>query len=141
MFHDGIVQLSSNAGSMTIGFDQIASGFYDYLAGVSKSSRGMNTLYNSIKTMPDDVQLLIDGQIEFKDGISEAGSLIDDELSIFTAVDSAAVSFASPEKNTPASVQYVLTTPQISAPEQTVTVEAAEKKVNFFTRFADLFRK
>ncbi|MBT3318764.1 MAG: hypothetical protein HN948_08450 [Clostridia bacterium] len=140
VFHEGIVQLSSNADAMNVGFEQIASGYNEYLTGVSKSSSGMSKLYASIKTMPDDVQLLIDGQVDFKDGISEASELIDDELSVFSAGDSAAVSFTSPEKNNPASVQYVLTTPEIRVNEQVTKEDTTVKQENFFTRFADLFR-
>lgn len=140
VFHDGLQQISSNAEAIRVGFDEIASGYGEYLAGVTKSAGGMSTLYNSVKTMPDDVQLLIDGQIEFRDGISEASELIDDELSIFTSADTAAVSFASPEKNTPTSVQYVLTTPEISVPLQVAAQDTAQKQENFFTRFLDLFR-
>ena len=141
-FHAGIQELAAGGSQLGSAYDEILSGVKDYAGGVSKSATGAKKLYNGVKTLPDDIQSLIDGQIEFRDGIAEARDEINEAVGMFVPDDDPPVSFASPLKNRPASVQYILTTPAIekkkaSETQQTEKTEASE---NFFTRLADLFK-
>ena len=138
-FDAGIAQLAGNSNDIYTGFESISSGFNKYSAGLSDASNGLKSLYSSIRSLPGDIQLLIDGQVEFKDGISEANEEITNETDVLTNT-SAVVSFASPDKNNPSSVQYILITPAIKKPDEAQSEAASEQTENFFTRFADLFK-
>jgi len=141
-FHAGLQELAAGGTQLGGAYDEILSGVKDYAGGVSKSAAGTKKLYNAVKTLPDDIQSLIDGQIEFRDGIADARDEINKTVNLFVPDDEPPVSFASPQKNRPASVQYILTTPaiekkKVSAAQQAEEAAASE---NFFTRLADLFK-
>jgi len=114
----------------------------DYTGGVSKSATGAKKIYNSIKNLPDDIQSLIDGQIEFRDGISTAQNEMNETTSLFVPDDDPPVSFASPDKNHPNSVQYILTTPTIEKKKAEAVRQQEETvaKEDFMTRLAALFK-
>jgi putative membrane protein len=141
-FHAGLQELAEGGSQLGGAYDEILSGVKDYAGGVSKSAAGAKTFYNAIKTLPDDIQTLIDGQIEFRDGIAEARDEINETVGMFVPDDDPPVSFASPLKNRPASVQYILTTPAIEKKKVSETQQAEETaaRENFFTRLADLFK-
>ena len=138
-FDEGLQQLSGSSGQIYSGFKDLSSGFDGYLSGISQTSGGLKSLYSSIKGLPSDIQQLIDGQIEFKEGIAEANDEITSETQVLDTTQSI-VSFASPDKNKPSSVQYVLITPAIEKPDEVKEQTVDENPDNFFSRFADLFR-
>lgn len=138
IFDSGLQQLSSNAPAIYYGFEQMASGFNEFQSGITESADGILKLYYAVDNLPDDIQILIDGQQEFKDGIIEASDELNSETEVLDVPDDV-VSFASPDKNKPDSVQYVLITPDIELPEQQDTVNETEDVDNFFTRLIDLF--
>ncbi len=139
-FDEGLSTAAANAGELKSGYDELKDGFALYSGGVKSSSSGIRQLYYSIKKLPENIQELIDGQIDFKDGISTAKDEISSQTDAFLSDDTPAVSFASPDKNSPSSVQYILTTPEISSPKQFTVQETQEKEENFFSRFAALFQ-
>lgn len=139
-FHSGLTELADGGSRLNSAFDSMLSGISDYSNGVSKSASGAKKIYNSVRGLPDDIQSLIDGQIEFKDGIVSAKEEMNKTTSMFIAADEPPVSFASPEKNHPDSVQYILTTPAIEKMEKTEPQQQETLQQNFFTRFAALFR-
>ncbi len=137
-FDDGLAQAADGGAQITSGFGGIHSGFTSYRQGVSQSAEGFNKLYRALRGLPSNVQELIDGQIDFKDGIVTAKDEITDKTADITGDSEPAVSFASPGKNSPASVQYILTTPGIKV-EKAEQTEQSEESGDFFSRFADLF--
>lgn len=139
-FDAGINAAASNARGLNAGYNEIKDGFALYTGGIKSSASGIYQLYVSIKGLPDNIQELINGQIDFKDGISTAKDDISSQTEIFTKSDTPAVSFASPDKNHPESVQYILTTPGISLPKQAAAKEIVKAEENFFTRLAALFQ-
>lgn len=139
-FDDGIKGLSANGGQLLSGYEKLESGFGSYLAGIKKLSKGANKLYSSVKELPGNIQELIDGQIKFRNGIKDAKSGITDETQSFADEGLLAVSFASPDRNSPASVQYILKTPDIKPPEPAQQQQGEEKNEDFFTRFINLFK-
>lgn len=139
-FDAGIKELSANGQQLLDGYDGLKDGFSSYLAGIKSISKGVKKMYTSVKKLPGNIQELIDGQIEFRDGIADAKSDITGETKSFVASDSPAVSFASPEKNHPLSVQYILKTPEIKIPKQEEQQQSEEKQEDFFTRLANLFK-
>jgi putative membrane protein len=138
-FDDGVKALSANGRKVMEGYKALKDGFGSYLSGIKSASKGIGKLYNSVKKLPGSIQELIDGQIEFRDGIEDAKRDISSETQSFAADDSPAVSFASPDKNHPQSVQYILKTPDIKKPKQTGQ-QSEEKDEDFLTRLANLFR-
>lgn len=138
VFDSGVQQLSSNSFGVYSGFEQIALGFNSYLSGINESADGILKLYYAVDDLPDDIQILLDGQQEFKDGINEASDELNNETEVLDVPDDV-VSFASPDKNKPDSVQYVLITPDIELPEEPEPVDETEETDNFFTRLIDLF--
>ncbi len=139
-FDAGLSALSANGSELVSGYEEIKGGFGAYLSGIKSSAKGVRKIYDSVKGLPGDIQKLIDGQIEFKDGISSAKDDILSRTEGFIADDSPAVSFASPDKNHPSSVQYILKTPSITVAEISNGQQPEKKNEDFFTRLADLFR-
>jgi putative membrane protein len=139
-FNSGLKSISSGSQQLIGGFGSIIDGFKAYLGGIKKSSSGMNSLYSSFKKLPGSIQKLIDGQVEFKDGIMSAKDEITEKINNFVADDSPAVSFSSPDKNHPDSVQYILKTPGISKPKQQAAVESEDKHEDFISRLENLFK-
>lgn len=138
-FDDGIAQLADGGSGIVSGFSEMHNGFTPYRQGVSQSADGTYKLHKALKGLPSDVQELIDGQIEFKDGIVSAKDDIKDQTDKFTDSGEPAVSFASPQKNHPDSVQYILTTPGIEI-KKAPKAEETKKEDDFLSRLADLFR-
>lgn len=142
-FHNGIKGLADGGGQLNGAYKDILSGADDYTDGVSKSASGAKKIYKSVKGLPDDIQELIDGQLNFKDGIMTAKEEMSETTNMFIADDDPPVSFASPSKNHPMSVQYILTTPAIEKKETnteaTTTQEDETAQEDFLSRFAALF--
>ncbi len=136
--NSGIAQMSDAGGQLASGFDDISSSFAQYRQGVSQSAEGFKKLYFALRGLPSSVQELIDGQIEFKDGIVSAKNEIIQKTDGLMNDDEPAVSFASPDKNHPESVQYILTTPGIKI-RKTEEPKKTEENESFFTRLAGLF--
>lgn len=139
-FDAGISGIAGGTDDLISGYNDMFDGVKSFNDGVIKSIDGVGSLYYSIKELPDDVQKLVDGQIEFKDGIGEAREEIDEEASVLVYNDLPAVSFASPDKNHPASVQYIIMIKGIEKPSIEIIHVAEEENENFFTRLLALFR-
>lgn len=139
-FDDGIKLLSANGGQIVDGYDGLINGFGSYLSGIKDISNGVKRLHSSVKKLPENIQDLIDGQIEFRDGIADAKSEISSETQSLTAGGSPAVSFASPDKNYPSSVQYIMKTPDIKIPKQDEPRQNEEVNEDFLSRLANLFK-
>ena len=142
-FHKGIKKLADGGGKLNSAYKDILSGADDYTDGVSRSASGAKKIYKSVKGLPDDIQELIDGQLDFRDGIVTAKEEMSETTDMFIADDDPPVSFASPSKNHPMSVQYILTTPAIEKKETnteaTTTQEDETAQEDFLSRFAALF--
>ncbi len=145
-FHGGLKGLAAGGGQIISAYGEILSGADDYTNGVFRSSGGVKKIYKSVKILPDDIQELIDGQLNFRDSIVTAKEDMSETTSMFVADDNPPVSFASPGKNNPSSVQYILLTPAISKQEKSkIEAETASStedetvQEGFLTRFAALF--
>jgi putative membrane protein len=140
-FQTGLEGLSGGGSQLGAAYDEILDNVSEYTSGVSKSASGAKKIYSSIKNLPDDIQTLIDGQMEFRDGISTAKEEMNETTDMFIPDDDPPVSFASPEKNHPTSVQYILTTPAIEKKQEATQQQQEEQQNdNFLTRLAALFR-
>jgi uncharacterized protein len=133
---DGIQQLAGSSGGIT----EIYDGAIDYADGVSTMSDGMHDFTRGVGKLPGAAQELVDGQIEFKDGIDEANEDIQKQVDDAMPAEQADyVSFVSPDKNKPSSVQYILLTPAIEMQDEEEVVKIEEQSKNIWNRFVDLF--
>ena len=140
-FQTGVEQLAGGGAKLGSAYDDILDNVSDYAGGVSKSASGAKKIYSSVKSLPDDIQLLIDGQIDFRDGIATAKDEMNQTTSLFVPDNDPPVSFASPEKNHPTSVQYILTTPGVEKKADAENQQEQEQNDdNFMTRLAALFQ-
>ncbi len=137
-FNAGLSRLASGNGALASGFCDITDGFEVYVSGVGKSASGASKISKAVSGLPDDIQELIDGQTEFRDGIQTAKHELLEETGKLSA--SVPVSFASPDKNHPDSVQYVFLTPVISKTEEKQEAREAGEEEIFISRFSDLFK-
>lgn len=138
-FDDGVKVLSAGGTQVLDGYEALKSGFASYFEGINTMSKGIRRLYSSVRGIPEDIQKLIDGQIKFRNGIEDAKVDITSQTESFISDNSPAVSFASPDKNHPLSVQYILKTPDIKKAEQAVQQQSEVKQEDFIARLANLF--
>jgi putative membrane protein len=136
-FNAGLSQLAASGDTLVSGYSDIADGIETYTSGVSSSAVGAKKIYRALNGLPDNIQELIDGQIEFRDGISTAKDELVEQTKSLSG--SAPVSFASPDKNHPQSVQYILMTPAIERTKASTQTDDTQDQETFFTRVQDLF--
>ncbi len=135
-FDDAAASLAQGVQPLREGYAELKSGIASYTDGVSQSAQGAQRIYRYLKRMPGGIQQLMDAQEEFKSGLNE----MKDGIDMPKAEDNTAVSFASPSKNKPLSVQYILMTKGIEKPK---TIQPPADDGNGKTvidRFLDLFR-
>lgn len=136
--HAALVQAASEGDDLVSAYNDITEGFESYASGVGSSASGAKRLYWAANGLPVSIQELIDGQTEFRDGISAARDGLLEQTEDFSC--SAPVSFASPEKNHPRSVQYVLMSPAIDRPDAEAETLDTKEEETFLSRLLDLFR-
>jgi len=136
-FNAGLSQTAAGGDALVEGYGELTNGVAAYTEGVSSSASGARRINSALSGLPDEVQKLIDGQIEFRDGLVTARDELLDQTKNLSGFEP--VSFASPDKNHPASVQYILMTPAIDRPEAPAQTTETQNEETLFTRFRDLF--
>jgi X-X-X-Leu-X-X-Gly heptad repeat protein len=144
-FSQGLADLKVGSSSLAAGLTIFADQSQDYDSGTLNLSAGANALAEGLQEManrtgrlPGDVQSLIDGQSQIKEGFLEAGGILADfEL---PEGKEQPVSFVS-DKVTPRSVQFIASTPalKVKTEEAKEPAESTEK-ASFFTRLLKLFK-
>ena len=144
-FSQGLADLKVGSSSLAAGLTIFADQSQDYDSGTLNLSAGANALAEGLQEManrtgrlPGDVQSLIDGQSQIKEGFLEAGGILADfEL---PEGKEQPVSFVS-DKVTPRSVQFIASTPALKVKTEEAK-EPAESTENasFFTRLLKLFK-
>lgn len=130
-FSDGLGQLKGASPELLSGLGQI-------IDGMASLSGGLATTADEVAKLPGEVQKLVDGQTEFKDGIGEAGETFD-QFDFGADAGAALVSFAS-ARNQPRSVQFIYKSADISLPDDAEPAQPAQTEKSFFEKLADLFR-
>mgnify|MGYP000847448327 FL=1 len=144
-FSQGLADLKAGSSSLAAGLTIFADQSQDFDSGALNLSAGANALAEGLQEManrtgrlPGDVQSLIDGQSQIKEGFLEAGGILADfEL---PEGKEQPVSFVS-DKVTPRSVQFIASTPalKVKTEEAKEPAESTEK-ASFFTRLLKLFK-
>ncbi|MEF9989105.1 MAG: hypothetical protein RR716_01155 [Christensenellaceae bacterium] len=138
-FHAGLQGLPGGADALKGGLGQVSDGVKQYTNGVADITAGMSKLNSNISSLPADVQKLVNGQSEIVSGIHDGKEEMQTKMDEYTVVN-APVSFASPDKNTPSTVQYLMHTPEIKLPaKETPVIDNVDHR-NFWEKLVDLFR-
>ncbi len=136
--NDAIAAIAQGAEPLRKSFASLNGGVKSYAQGVSQGYKGAQRIYKYLKRVPKGIQELMDAQEEFRNGLNEIKDGLDE--SPFLSDDNPIVSFVSPDKNKPASVQYVMMSKGIEKSKQPVTIIDNGKDKTVVDRFLDLFR-
>ncbi|PNT94236.1 hypothetical protein CDQ83_12380 [Clostridium thermosuccinogenes] len=140
-FDSGISRLPEAAEELSKGYSSLLEGNKQFIGGLSSLKSGMSALNEEAKAVPEGIQKLIDGQNRIKDGVAEAEQTIK-EISGGASKEKNLVSFVSPRKASVNSVQFLLRTPGIAAPEEKSPVQDSPAvETGFFEKLTALFRK
>jgi putative membrane protein len=146
---NGTVQISEGMKSFSAGMSQLSYADKEMLNGLSLMLGGITDLTNGLTQaseqmgiLPAEVQKLIHGQQELKDGIDKSTAIFDElEANISTSPkDSKPVSFVSSDIS-PRSVQFVMKTPELTIIEdKKAAPEDSGARKSFWDKLLDLFR-
>lgn len=123
-YTDGVAQLSSSYQGVHAGIVELADGTGELETGVGELDAGTDTLYQSTKDMPEQME-------------EEVNEMIAD----FDKSDFEAVSFASAENEQINAVQFVISTESIEKTEQETSEEQPEEQKGFWGRLLGLFKR
>ena len=138
MYAEGVTELASQQGSLTQGLSQAAGAAQSLTAGIGELSQGATELMDAVGTLPEGIKALhsqtshlpqhvrelATGQKSVARGLAQAqGRLL--EL-LGGGPEAPVISFASPERASATSVQFVLVTMPVQAtPAPRIAVEPA----------------
>lgn len=119
---DGVDGLATGLGELESGSSSLAAGIRRYVSGMEQLNGGIQSLDDETSKLPSVVQ----GEI-------------DDMMAEFDFPEFAPRSFVSAQNSNVRSVQFVMTTPDISLPDEDEP-EAEQPEETFADRFFNLFR-
>ncbi|RJE48575.1 MULTISPECIES: hypothetical protein [unclassified Dehalobacter] len=141
----GVTQSAKGMTDFSTGLDQFAQQGAELKTGAvalanstAAITGGFNQLVSSSAVLPDQVQKLIDGQKQFKNGIDEASGLLE-TLSFASGNEIKPVSFVSSQIS-PRSIQFVIRTPDLKAAADEKATVTEPERLSFWERFINLFR-
>ena len=129
-----ITELQTGMTELAVNYEQFNDGLKAYTDGVSQLSEGMDTYTSGMYALNSQTQGTPDLLDEFlgtgdDDAESEDGESSDDSSEV--------VSFLDDRNTDTASVQFVISTDGISAPEEPVEEQPAEEPQGFFAQLWD----
>ncbi len=135
-YTQGVSELNQSKGTLTEGLKR-------YIASTVGISQSFSKLSGSFKALPNQYELLLNGQSKIDTGIDSAKMTLASTMAALpfsiTTEDTAIASFTS-DKNAPKSVQFLMKTPSIDYEiVQDIIPEKIIKKT-FIERLLDLFR-
>ena len=147
---DALESLSTGLNHYTQGVSELnqshaslSEGLKSYVASTGGISQAFSKFSGSFKSLPNQYDLLLNGQIKIDTGIDTVKTTLASTMAALpfssTTEDTAIASFTS-EKNTPKSVQFIMKTPDIDYEiVQDIFPEKVVKKT-FIERLLDLFK-
>lgn len=139
----GISELKNGSSELTSAYDKMVSQSKGFFGGLNSSTNATINMYNSIKTIPQDVNKLKDGQIEVRKGITEMIEGFENDYdsskseNIYSFVDN------SIKIN---SIQFIMVTPEIKMIEisEEIDIEVKEEDSAWYkkiwSRIINLFK-
>ena len=154
---DGAAQLMKGSGALKTGTDNLYSGTAALLSGIQEIYNGAGTLKDGTGALDDGVAELLAGIAQLYDGTgrlkngtsamreetagmdTEITDKIDELLDTITGGDAQAQSFVCDKNTNVESVQFVIHTDGISAPEEEIPAPTENAELTFWQRFLKLF--
>lgn len=140
----GLKQLSNSYTSFHSGLSAYMNGISSLYDGASKYQSGLSKYLGGIGDTADGSVSLKDGMQKYTDGVSEIPQTmqdkIDEMMEQYTSSDYDAVSFTDSRNENVESVQFVISTQEITEPKVEKKQET-EAKTGFFDRLKALFQK
>lgn len=144
-------QLPGYLAGMNRNYGTLKDGTNKLFGGYGEINRALGEISRNLITIPDRIQMLINGQKDIKTGISRLnsegikriGASVEDslgELMAGTDDEASYTSFMDNERNKNSSVQFVMQTPGVEISENKKVEAVKEENKGFFERFLDLFR-
>lgn len=127
-FHSGLASYLNGVSSLFKGAGEYQSGLSEYLNGIGETAEGSGTL-------EDGMQEYTDGVAEIPDTMQEK---VDEMMEEYTSTDYEPVSFTDDRNKNIQSVQFVISTQEITEPE-VVEMQKTENKQGFWDRLKALF--
>ncbi len=135
----GMSALSGGLSDIVKNNPAILLGAAELNEGMVQFGHGLDALYEGARLIPGEIQKLVDGQKQMKEGIDEALSLLDG-FNFETGTTSKPVSFAE-SSQTVNSVQFVIRTPELKPEPVTATLTVVREPKSFWEKLVALFRK
>lgn len=140
---DGMQQLNSEYGKYAAGVEQYVEGVDGLASGLDDLESGSSSLAAGIRRYVSGMEQLNGGIQSLDDETSKLPSVvqgeIDDMMAEFDFPEFAPRSFVSAQNSNVRSVQFVMTTPDISVPDE-AEPEPDQPEETFADRFLNLFR-
>lgn len=141
--NDGMQQLNGAYGQYAAGLEQYVDGVNGLASGIDQLESGSSSLASGIRRYVSGMEQLNGGiqslDVETSKLPSTVQGEIDDMMEEFDFPKFAPRSFVSAQNSNVRSVQFVMTTPDITVPEEEEP-ESDEAEETFFDRFLNLFR-
>lgn len=148
---DGIVSYTDGVASVVAGYQQLlagvsslANGSKSLLDGSGQLQAGTYALYDGLETYCEGSLEMVDGTQEFNENAGnmqeELETKIDDIMSVIGGEEKEVKSFVSSKNTNVKSVQFVIKTDEITAPEEEkAVVEENKESKSFIDKFLELF--
>lgn len=139
--NSGLQGISKGMTSLSEGSQKLIPGLDDYKKGAVQFGNGLGELNNQVKVLPNQVQQLVNGQKEFKDGINEASTQMEAAFKDFTDVNTVSFpSFVNGDSQKVNTLQFVAKTPDIKKSAEKTVEENNSQTKGFWEKLLDLFR-
>ncbi len=148
---DGVNQLNQNYSKIHNGIDGLNYGINMLSSGLQEASGGSLAIFGGIKEISNGAKELSNGMNQLTDGITTLNSntsqlpaqvrnSIDEMISRYKNTDFIPTSFTSRQNGKVDTVQFVLTTDPIDAPEKTPVEKEKKDSTSLLDKFLNLFR-
>lgn len=144
-------ELQQGLGTLASSYNDFHGGLVEYSKGVKaiaegcgELSKGVNLYTDGVKQAGEGTTSLAKGTQEFEEGTKDMPQVmedtVDDMISKYSGGDFDTVSFVDSRNTNMGSVQFIMSTEDISAPV-VVAAKEVEKEVGFWDRLLNLFKK
>lgn len=133
---DGMIQLYSATGTLTDGTGQLSNSTAELVVGVSSLRDGASTLYSGSTTLREGTNTLNE---ETENADAEIENKIDEMLGGLTGNSNGVQSYTSDKNGKIKSLQFVIKTPAIEIPEETLPEAEKVPEPGFWDKLKGLF--
>lgn len=121
----GMSKLQTATYDLTDAYSEMLAGSDKFFQGINEAANGSQEMYDSVQTLPKDVDKITDGQRELRDGIVKMRKEFDKTYDADKVGRS--FSFVTPEEEIN-SIQFIMLTPEIKIVKEKKTEQEEEKE-------------